>query len=426
MSLLQINMVDRDSANNTTKLFMSKTPKLVYERFQVPRAGGTLNLIGSQVDTENVRESLNVYPATNIPTTFLQGSSTLQIQIPPSPVFLKHLRIEFTVSNGGTGQGSLLPVPFWLQSMQIQGNNGNIVLQQWQSQCGLFLSQIANIPDEQLMSISLAENINATDPSQLGPSAHIAAGATQKYVLGLEDGFWENVPLFMGDLNGNLIITLASSNLGAGDVGVTGGAPMSAITLTNCQALATVVVPSPDQLKYMSTQNIRDNQFIQQNFTQQQMYLSPGTQYTVKLSGSQGYCPWIWATTRGPLPYSSPALIRNWPDITQSIQINDSSGTPIVQKIDEYYISSFMAKDYWLGSQVFQQIGGVTQWSFSNLPSYVMKSAAVIGGYLFTSNEYYQFYTEPTMTAGTYEITIHTPIYSTLRITNGNFTLITS
>jgi hypothetical protein len=59
----------------------------------------------------------------------------------------------------------------------------------------LFLSQIANIPDEQLMSISEAENINSNNSSLLGPSANIAPRAFRKYYLGLEDAFWENVSL---------------------------------------------------------------------------------------------------------------------------------------------------------------------------------------------------------------------------------------
>lgn len=414
-------MVDRASASNQTKLFLNDSVKLIYQRTQTPRAGGILNLTGGQVNTENIRETLAVYPAQTVPSTFLQGASTLQIQIPPAAQFLKHLRVEFTISNSAGTTGSLLPVPLWLQSAQIQGNNGNIVLQQWTSPAGLFLSQIANIPDEQLQAISPAENINASDPSALGPSAYLPAGATRKYYLGFEDAFWENVPLWMGDLKGNLILTLNSSPNTAADVGVTGGAPISSITLTNCRALATVVYPSPDQIKYMATQTIRDNQFLQQTITSQQINLAAGTQYNVRMSGNQGYCPWIWVTTRGPLPFANPGLARNWPDITANIQFLDATGNPIVQQVDETFLSSFMAKDYWDGSQVFAQMGGVTQWSFSNMPNYVMKSAAAIGGYALTSQEQYVFQTEPSMTSGTYEINIIAPVYSLIRINDGVF-----
>lgn len=187
--LHQRNMVDRNTSSNQTKLFLTESSSILYPRTQIQRLGGLLNLSNSQIANSNGRETLAIYPAQTIPSTFLQGASTLQIQIPPTTQFLKHLRIEFTVLNTSADIVTVLPVPLWFQSVQIQGNNGNIVLQQWTSPPGLFLSQIANIPDEQLMSISGAENINANDPSLLGPSADIAPGAFRKYYLGLEDAF---------------------------------------------------------------------------------------------------------------------------------------------------------------------------------------------------------------------------------------------
>lgn len=412
-------MVDRNTSSNQTKLFLTESSSILYPRTQIQRLGGLLNLSNSQIANSNGRETLAIYPAQTVPSTFLQGASTLQIQIPPTTQFLKHLRIEFTVSNTSGDIVTVLPVPLWFQSLQIQGNNGNIVLQQWTSPPGLFLSQIANIPDEQLMSISGAENINSNDPSLPGPSANIAPGASRKYYLGLEDAFWENVPLWMGDLRGNLILTLNSSPNSILDSGSI--APSSAIILSNCRALATVVYPSQDQISYMARQNIRDNQFLQQSITSQQMSLAANAQYNVRMSGNQGYCPWIWVTTRGPLPFATADLARNWPDITQNLQILDASGNPIVQQVDEQFLSSFMAKDYWQGSQVFTEMGGVTQWSFSNAPSYVQKSGAVFGGYVLTSQEQYVFQTEGNTVSGTYEINIIAPIYSLIRIQDGTF-----
>ncbi len=71
-------------------------------------------------------------------------------------------------------------------------------------------------------------------------------------------------------------------------------------------------------------------------------------------------------------------------------------------------------------------MGGVMQWSFSSAPGYTQKSGVITGGYRFTSNEQYQFTTEASTTAGTYEISIITPVYTLLRIQNGEFSIYTS
>lgn len=94
------------------------------------------------------------------------------------------------------------------------------------------------------MSISRVENINSNDPSLLGSSTNIAPGAFRKYYLGLEDAFWENVPLWMGDLKGNLILTLNSSPNSILDFGSI--ALASTFMLSNYRALAIVVYLSQD------------------------------------------------------------------------------------------------------------------------------------------------------------------------------------
>lgn len=421
-------MVDRTSADSGTRLFLSPNPAIIYPRSQIPRLGGTLNLTMDQgVGVINSKDTLNIYPAATIPTSFLQGANQLSITIPPSAVFLKHLRIELTVTNtSGANPVSVLPVPLWFNSINVQGNSGNLILQQWTSPASLFLTQICNITDEKLIAIAPALNIDATNPANQATTASIPAGATVKFYMDLADAFWELVPLWMGDLQGNLIINLYSSPNTAFDV-TTGAGAITSINLINCRALATVVQPAQEQVNYMSTQTVRDNQFLSQTVTTQQMTLSANTQYTVRMSGNQGYCPWIWVITRGPLPLaSSPAAARNWPDITKSIQILDSTGNPIVQQVDEQYLSSFMASDYWAGCQIFNEIGGVTQWSFALSPSLIFDSGIVMGGYSFTSNEQYQFTTEASTTSGTYEVSIICPVYSVLRIKNGTFSVFNS
>lgn len=419
-------MVDRATATDTTQLFLSETPRLIFPRVQVKRAGALLNLMESQaIPATNSKETLNVYPATMVPSTFLQGSSTLAIPVQPSAVFLKHLRIEFTLTNTGVNPVAVLPVPLWFASANIAGNNGNLVLQQWTSPASLQLAQINNIPDEQLIAIAPALNINAADPTAQATTAVIAAGATVKFYMNFADAFYEQVPLWMGDLKGNLILTLNSSPNTAFDV-TTGAGTIASITLVNCRALATVVQPSPEQVSYMNNQTIRDNQFLAQTVTSVQQPLGASTQYSIRMGGNQGLCPWIIVTTRGPIPFATPAGARNWPDVTKTISILDSTGNPIVQTVDEHFLSTFMAADYWQGCQIFQQIGGVMQWSFASSPAYIQHAGIIMGGYYFTSNEQYQFTTEASTTAGTYEINIICPVYSILRIKDGTFSVYNS
>jgi hypothetical protein len=419
-------MVERASASDQTKLFLSANPTLNYPRVQTRRLGGVLNLISTQADiATNSRENLITCNASNIPSTFVQGASTIQIQIPPTNVFLKHLRVEFTLSNTGANPVDLLPVPLWFASVNVAGNSGNTMIQQWNSPAAMLLSQVCNIPDEQLIAIAKAINIDPTNPSNKGLSATLAAGATNKFYMDFPDAFWENVSLWMGDLKGNLVLTLNSSANGAIDV-TSGGGTIATVSLTNCRALMTVVQPSPEQAAYQNQQTVRDNQFLSATVTSVQKTLAPSVQYNILMSANLGLAPWVFIITRGLLPFATPAAARNWPDVTHSISLLDSSGNPIVQIVDEFFLSTFMAADYWQGSQIFSQMGGVMQWSFSSAPGYTQKSGAITGGYRFTSNEQYQFTTESTTTPGTYEISIITPVYTMLRIQNGEFSLYTS
>ena len=92
----------------------------------------------------------------------------------------------------------------------------------------------------------------------------------------------------MDDLRDNLIITLNSSSNTAADIGITGSS-ISSISLTNYRALATVVFSSQDQISYIARQTIRDNQFLQQTITSQQINLAFDTQYNVRMSDNQEY-----------------------------------------------------------------------------------------------------------------------------------------
>ncbi len=67
-------MVDRSSASSQTKLFLSKKDNIIYQREPVETLGGILNLPKSQNGVINSKETFNIYNATTIPSTFLQGN----------------------------------------------------------------------------------------------------------------------------------------------------------------------------------------------------------------------------------------------------------------------------------------------------------------------------------------------------------------
>jgi hypothetical protein len=411
-------MVDKSLANSHTQFYLPVDSSVLYPRSNTRRIGGILNLAQSQLATINGKETFNVYNATTIPSTFLQGTSSLSIPIPPAALFLKHLRIEFTVANTGANPVTLLPVALWFASIQI-ASVSNVVLQQWNSPAEMFISQFVNISEEELTSSGPCINVNPSNPSTVAPGATLAAGATKKYYLTLPDAFWEKLPIWMGDINGNLILTLNSSANTAQDV-TAGTGTIGTVFLSACRGLATVVTPASEQIQYMKTQTMRDNQFLQTTITTQTQALGAGQNYTINLSGNMGYCPYLFITTRGPLPFATSDSARNWPDIISSFSILDSAGNPIVITVDEQFASGILAADYWQGCQTLAQIGGVTQWSFSPAPGVVQKTGCVLGGIVLTAREQLKFTTEATMTPGTYEVSIIASMYAILRIKDGN------
>ncbi len=184
-----------DRSNVQTKLFLPPQQNVLYSRTVTPRLNGTkLNLPDGQASVNiQGRESLAIYPANTIPSTYLQGPSSLTISIPPVNQYLKHVNPEFTVTNNGASAVQLKPVPLWCDSITISGNHGNTVIQQFSSQAGMYLGEVSNQTDEPLKALSAVLNIDPEELSAPGVSGLLAAGESKKYYLSMQAAFWENI-----------------------------------------------------------------------------------------------------------------------------------------------------------------------------------------------------------------------------------------
>ena len=199
------------------------------------RNGVELNLPQSQQHSCNISSSIIYTPFNSVPVTALTTSQVFSVLLQPGQYTMEHLYIELTVTNLDTANSAFIrPTPLWISQLQISGNAGGTIIQNWADGMQLMLDTTAFWSNTEQDALSEALNIAPADNpiSNPGPGYAIppagttgttgsfadaranpefySAPNTRRYYLYIP-GFWEQCPFPMSLITGPIQIQITTA-----------------------------------------------------------------------------------------------------------------------------------------------------------------------------------------------------------------------